>query len=270
MPDPVAARLAVGLVGYGAIGRVVVDALAQAPGIALVGAVVHEAHAAQIDAPALPIFTAIGQLLERRPGLVLECAGHAALHAHGAAVLEAGVDLLVASVGALADEALLDRLRVAAQRGAARITIPAGALAGLDALAAARLAGLDAVEYTGRKAPKAWRGTPAEQRIDLDRVDAATVFYEGSAREVALAFPQNANVVAAVALAGVGFERTRVRLMVDPGESRNCHVVRAHGAFGELETRVVAHTLASNPKTSMLAPWSLVRSVRNRVDCIAV
>jgi aspartate dehydrogenase len=265
-----ASPFAVGLVGYGAIGRIVADALGELPDVELVGAVVHPDHASQIESPPLPVFTRLDALLERRPQLVLECAGHAALHAHGPSVLEAGVDLLVASVGALADAALLDRLQAAAAQGRARITIPAGALAGLDALAAARMAGIDSVEYTGRKAPKAWRGTPAEERVDLDRIEAPTVFYEGTAREVALAFPQNANVVAAVALAGVGFERTRVRLMVDPGESRNCHVVRASGAFGELETRVVAHTLPANPKTSMLAPWSLVRAVRNRVATIAV
>src|SRR5690606_5682789 len=108
--------------------------------------------------------------------------------------------------------------------------------------------------------------TPAEERLDLDRVGAPIVFYEGTAREAALAFPQNANVVAAVALAGVGFERTHVRLMVDPGEPRNCHVVRARGAFGELETRVVAHTLPAHPKTSTHAadPTSASRLARRR------
>lgn len=110
-------------------------------------------------------------------------------------------------------------------------------------------------------------GTPAEQQVDLDAVDVPTLFYEGNAREAALAFPRNTNVVAAAALAGVGFERTRVRLIVDPTESRNCHIVRARGAFGELETRAVVHTLPTNAKTSALAPWSLVRS---RIDVIVV
>ncbi|HLT27617.1 MAG TPA: aspartate dehydrogenase [Zeimonas sp.] len=270
MTESLSSPLRVGLVGYGAIGRVVADALASSSGIELVGAVVRSARASQVGRPTLPLFTSVESLLDRSPRLVLECAGHAALHAHGPSMLEAGVDLLVASVGALADAALLERLQRAAGQGGARISIPAGALAGLDALAAARPAGLDEVEYIGRKAPKAWRGTPAEERLDLDRVGAPIVFYEGTAREAALAFPQNANVVAAVALAGVGFERTHVRLMVDPGEPRNCHVVRARGAFGELETRVVAHTLPANPKTSMLAPWSLVRAVRNRVETLVV
>lgn len=97
-------RLAVGLVGYGAIGRVVTDALAGVPGLALVGAIVHDPHARRTGGGALPFFSRIDQLLECRPRLVLECAGHAALRQHGISVLEAGIELLAASAGALADE----------------------------------------------------------------------------------------------------------------------------------------------------------------------
>jgi aspartate dehydrogenase len=96
------------------------------------------------------------------------------------------------------------------------------------------------------------------------------VFYEGSAREAALDFPQNANVVAAVALAGIGFDRTRVKLMVDPDSTGNRHLVTASGPFGEISTEVLARTLPDNPKTSMLAPYSLLRAVANQSDRLVI
>jgi aspartate dehydrogenase len=150
------------------------------------------------------------------------------------------------------------------------VLVPAGAIGGLDVLGAARMAGLERVDYTGRKAPKAWRGTRAERLVDLDGVTEAGVFFEGDARTTALEFPQNANVVAAVALAGIGFEKTRVRLMVDPAASSNRHRVEASGAFGQFAVDVTARTLPQNPKTSMLAPYSLLRALRNRADTIVV
>jgi aspartate dehydrogenase len=176
---------------------------------------------------------------------------------------------VIASVGALADAALEAEMRAAAS-GRARILIPSGAIGGLDVLGAAKLAGIERAHYVGRKAPRAWRGTAAETLVDLDRVAQAQVFFEGTAREAALRFPQNANVVAAVALAGLGFEKTRARLMVDPSVTTNQHAVTASGPFGEIQVQVAARTLPQNPKTSMLAPYSIVRSLRNLADAIAI
>jgi aspartate dehydrogenase len=267
------ARVGVALIGYGAIGRVVADALHKVDGLTLVGLLVREGSLQRLAAEAsegVVVTSRAEELLANAPQLVVECAGHAALHMHAEALLRGGADLLIASVGALADASLESRLARAAVAGGSRMLIPAGALAGLDALGAARLAGLDRVDYTGRKAPAAWRGTRAERVIDLDRVTTPTVFFEGSARQAALEYPQNANVVAAVAIAGLGFDRTRVRLIVDPGEARNQHGVSASGAFGELSTTVVAQTLSNNPKTSMLAPWSLVRTLQNLVAAVSV
>jgi aspartate dehydrogenase len=245
----------VGVIGYGAIGRTLVAALAPIRGIEVAGILVRGAKAGP---EGMPMVTDAAALLALGVEAVVECAGHGGLKAHGAAVLAGGVDLVVASVGALADRDLDARLRAAG----GRLVIPSGAVAGLDALGAAREAGLDSVDYVGRKPPQAWRGTPAEKLIDLDGVTEPAVFFESDARTAALTFPQNANVVAAVALAGLGFEATRVTLMVDPSVPNNQHQVTARGAFGEVSTHVIARTLPDNPKTSMLAPFSLVRALR--------
>lgn len=263
--------LRIGLIGFGAIGQTIADALRSEPGLVLVGVLGRERTVESIGAE-LPdgvrATARLSELLSLRPDVIIECAGHQALREYGATVLTSGIDLVVASVGALADAALEAELRAAAT--GARLLVPAGAIGGLDVLGAAKHAGLERIDYTGRKAPKAWRGTPAEKLVDLDRITEAQVFFEGDARTAALQFPQNANVVAAVALAGAGFERTRVRLVADPNVDANQHAVTAKGMFGEIRIEVTARTLPRNPKTSMLAPYSIVRTLRNLADGISV
>ena len=80
---------------------------------------------------------------------------------------------------------------------------------------------------------------------------------------VALDFPKNANVVAAVALAGIGFDRTEVELIADPTSHGNRHVVCAQGPFGQLVADVLARTFPENPKTSVLTPYSILRAMEN-------
>jgi aspartate dehydrogenase len=207
-------------------------------------------------------------LLTEKPNVVIEAAGHQALAQHGVAVLEAGIDLMVASVGALADALLLNQLSTAARSGGSSLLIAAGALGGLDALASAKWAGFSEVTYRSEKSPKAWQGTAAQQLVDLENVTASTVFFEGNAREAALMFPQNANVAAAVALAGAGFEKTTVQLCADPHARFNRHLVNAQGPFGSIAVQIEGRVLPQNPKTSMLAPLSLVEALVNRCRSI--
>src|SRR4051812_41727591 len=254
----------VALIGFGAIGTALAHAMRETehPIIGILGRV-SSFDALRKKVPAgVPVVTSANDLLALSPEIVVECAGHEALHVYGGDVLRARRTLVVSSVGALADQAIERSLRQAAATGG-RLVIPSGAMGGLDALGAARRAGLDEVLYTSRKAPPAWRGTKAETLLDLLSINTAQAFYEGSARQAALDFPQNANVVAAVALAGIGFERTRVRLIVDPDASGNRHVLEARGAFGEISTSVLSRTFPDNPKTSILTPYSLLRAIHN-------
>lgn len=257
----------VGIIGFGAIGGTLLRALRTEPPdtAEVVGVLVREGGVARARAalpPEVAVTSDVAAFLALGPQVVAECAGHAGLAAHGPRVLEAGCDLVVAAVGALADRDLEAALRAAAARGG-RIVIPAGAVGGLDALGAARRAGLERVRYVARKAPAAWVGTAAERTVDLAAVRDPVVVFAGTARAAALAFPQNANVVAAVALAGLGFERTEVTLMADPQATGNRHLVEAEGAFGSLSVAVEGRTLPDNPKTSLLAPYSLARAVLN-------
>ena len=202
--------------------------------------------------------------------LAVECGGHAAVTQHGEVCLDAGYDLLVASVGALADQSLYDRLVSAAQRNGRKLLIPAGAVAGMDGLAAARLAGIDRVRYTSRKLPLAWKGTHAEKLCDLASVKEATEFLRADARQAATLFPQNANVAATIALAGVGFERTEVSLNADPAAKGNTHLVEVEGPCGTMRIELSNKPFPDNPKTSMLAGLSLLRVIRNRSEALVV
>lgn len=259
------------MIGFGAIARTVIRLLRQEKNAVLQSVVVRDASVARVAGQVdVPVFSRMDAALALKPTLVLECAGHGGLGEHGCAVLNSGVDLLVASVGALAHPEIENRLREAAQAGRAQVLIPAGALGGLDALGAARYAGLEVVKYTSTKAVAAWRGTHAEKLVRLDSLDRATTFYTGNAREAAQLFPQNANVAAAVALAGCGFERTQVALTADPAATGNRHFIQACGVFGNIDVIVEGRVLPENPKTSMLAPMSMVRAIDSRVAALRI
>lgn len=268
-------QLRVALIGFGAIGRTLLHLMQVNPAqVTLVGIAKWTAPTSQ-DLSLVPARTPFvrtpADLAGLEAELVVECAGHEAVAQFGPQVLQHGCDLLIASVGALADRGLESILRLEARRSGARILIPSGALGGLDVLAAARLGGLDRVTYIGRKPLRAWSGTRAEHLINFDvQSTASTVVFEGTAREAAREFPQNANVTAAVAIAGLGFDLTRVQLIAAARQVGNEHRVQAQGAFGSFEIVVHGNALPDNPKTSMLTACSLARSLANLRDTVVL
>jgi aspartate dehydrogenase len=267
--------ISVGLIGGGGMAQDVVAALRGADasqGIQIVGALVRpgRSEAVRPRLRGIEIVEALDGLLARGPKIVAEVAGQGAVSEHGEAILRKGVDLLVISIGALADPDVLNGLKSAAQEGNSRILLPAGAIGGLDAIAAMRLGGLTAVRYRSRKPPVAWRGSPAEQVVDLGKLAQRTVLYKGNAGEAALRYPQNANVAAAVALAGLGFEATEVELVADPDAPGNVHEIEAEGAAGGFAIALQGKPSRANPKTSALAALSVVRALLNQTAMIVI
>lgn len=213
---------------------------------------------------------AVEDLIAARPDLVVECATHAAVRDSVPPLLAAGIDVVIVSIGALGAPATVAALEAAARRGGARATAVSGAIGGLDVLRAAALAGLTRVTYVGRKPPAAWTGTPAEAVVDLASLREATVFYDGNAADAARDYPKNTNVTAAVALAGVGFEKTRVRLVADPAAPGNSHELEAEGAFGDFRIVLNNKPLPQNPKTSWLAALSVEQAVLRHFSALKV
>jgi aspartate dehydrogenase len=216
------------------------------------------------------VVTDLASLLSDRPEAVAECASHTAVRDHGAAILAAGCDLVLISIGSLSDENLRSELEQAARRGNSRLVLPAGAVGGIDALVAAKLSGLESVTYIGRKPPKAWAGTAAEKLVELSALTKPTAFFEGNAREAARDYPFNANVAATLALAGIGFEQTKVRLVADPEVSRNVHEFVVRSACGDFSVKLEGRPSAANPKTSLMAGYSVARELINRAGAVVI
>jgi aspartate dehydrogenase len=256
----------IAFIGLGAIGRETLRCLAaSAERIEVLGALV--AHAGR-DRPC-PAFSSVRQLLDAKPDLVVECARQHVLREIGAPILGGGVSLVIASVGALADEGIHDALRSAAEAGGAQIFVPAGALAGIDALAAARHAGLASVRYTRRAPVSTWVKSGALSEGDARRIGRAHTLFEGTAREAALRYPKNANVAATIALAGIGFERTTVTLLADPSATSNVHVLEAEGEFGRFSAEICARPIAGSTSSAIVA-GSLARAVLSHTARLSV
>jgi aspartate dehydrogenase len=267
--------LHVSMIGCGAIGVGVMELLKSDPQVVFDVVIVPEN---KIDsatpvvhslAPRARIATRLDEQAGR-PDLLVECAGHEAIEEHILPALERGIPCMVVSVGALSTPGLAERLEEAARRGGTQVQLLSGAIGAIDALSAARIGGLDAVVYTGRKPPHAWKGTPAEERFALDALAEATVIFEGTARDAARLYPKNANVAATLSLAGLGMDRTQVRLIADPAVTENVHHVEARGAFGGFELTMRGKPLAANPKTSALTVFSVVRALGNRTHALAI
>ena len=251
----------VGLIGLGAIGGPVVAAVdgGDIPGVDLAAVLVLRPR------PTDPrrLVTSDPELFFAEPlDAVLECAGHQAVRDHGVRVLESGADLLMTSAGALTDSALLERLLRAAETGKARLVVPSAGIGALDILAGAAVGGLSAVTVTVRKDPLSWKGTEAEATHDLDRLSAPVILYEGPVREGARRYPQNVNISAAAALAGIGLDRTRLVIVADPGISTHVVEIEAEGAFGSFRFREDVVPTESNPKTGRLVAMAVIKSLR--------
>lgn len=255
----------VALIGYGAIARAVIQALIGDDQVRVSQILVRPERCGEVQSALPEGTTAISKIdaLNSNTDFVLECAGHDAVWHFGAKVLERGVDLGILSAGALARPDVLARVREASQTGHARLIVLPGAIGGIDALAAAGDS-LERVSYTARKPPLSWTGSPADATYNLAQIDSETAIFKGSARDAALQFPKNANVVATVALAGIGFEQTDVTLLADPKATGNSHQITASGPLFDFAFTTAGKALPDNPKTSALTALSAIRALRHR------
>lgn len=203
----------------------------------------------------------LNDLIGQGPGLVVECAGQQALKDVAERLLTAKIDVIGASIGALADRGFRERVHRAQRGSNARLILPAGAVGGLDLLAAAGLAGIERLTYTGRKPPRAWRGTSAEATIDLDTLASPHVIFEGSAEDAARAFPKNANVALAVGFSAAALDRTVVRLVADPEAPGNVHEIHLESQVAEMDVKVRAAPSQQNPKTSAIVGYSIANEI---------
>ena len=264
--------LRVGLIGYGSIGRRLGQAIVagEAGRCELAGVLVRNPDKVADDVSSRPpclVTDDAADFLATAMDMVVEVAGHDALKAYAEDVLRQGKDLLVISVGAFADPAFQLRVERTAHDYNRRLYIATGAIAGLDAIAAAAVGGLESVTHSVRKPPRGL--LPPEEAAEVEGSGEPRELYRGPAREAAVRFPENVNVAAAVSLAGLGLDRTTVRVVADPGVVRNTHEIEAWGEFGEL--RVLLQNIPSeNPKTGRLTAMSIIKALRNLTAPVVV
>ena len=263
----------IGLIGFGAIGRSIAATLIARtlPQIGLVCVLTRPGHQMQDASALLPgvrVTDNLKDFLDADPCTVVEAAGHESVHEYGETVLEAGCNLYILSSGALADDERRARLTAAAVRGGTWISIPGGALAGFDGLMSLKASGLESVTYVSTKPPRAWSGTVAAEEHDLENLGARRVLFEGTARQAALNYPRNANLAASVALAGLGLDKTWVRLVADPGVEGNSGVIIAKSRLAELEASLVGAADPINPKTSEITAYSIIAALENSENTI--
>jgi aspartate dehydrogenase len=255
--------LKVGLLGAGAIGQILGEALdAEASRAALVAIADQDRFRAENFAAQLkskPPVVEIEELV-RRSDLIIEAASQAALPEIVPRALRAQKDLMIMSVGGLLEH---EEWFEEAERQGCRIHVPSGAIAGLDGLRAAAMGRLTLVILTSRKPVAALRGAKyvTERRIDLDRLKEETVLFEGPPEEACRAFPATSNVAASLRLAAGKSVEIRVRVIAAPAGTENVHEIQAVGDFGRF--RIVLENVPSpaNPRTSRLAALSAVATL---------
>ena len=258
----------VGLLGCGAMGAQIAEAICDkkagdAVVVALFDQDVSKARSLAEKLPvSVPYFQDLdGFLSTPQLDMVLECASPTAAKLHAEAILEKGKDLLLMSSGALTDSELFQRLGEAAKRSASRFLVPSGALGGIDAIRAVRHQ-LEEVSLTTTKTPRALQGAPGFKEWESRDISQPQVIFEGSALEAVQLFPANVNVAATLSLAGVGPKKTKVKVIADPQSPGNVHEIVARGQFGVLNFRMELRPHEQNPRTSALAIFSAIETLR--------
>jgi aspartate dehydrogenase len=262
----------VGIVGLGTIGRALCEAIDRGEVRAQLVAVATRQH--ERAGPFLrglchqPPLVSLDELVSRSE-LVIEAATQEALETIAPCTLRQGKDLMVLSVGGLLDH---DDWVALARHTGSRIYVPSGAIVGLDGVKGATIGHITAVTMTTRKPPKALAGAlfVVEHRIDLESFTEATVIFEGSAREACRGFPANVNISAALSLAGIGADRTRLRILVDPQGTRNVHDIEVVGEFGRFSIHLENEPSETNPRTGKLTYLSTLAMLKTLVDPLKV
>lgn len=261
----------VGIVGCGAIGRGLVKAVESGKLSVRIAGVTSRTEETARDFLSTfrnpPPYLSLRELIAAAD-LIVEAAGGAVVPGLAEEVFAAGKDLMVISAGALLDH---PEIMEKSRRTGCRLYVPSGAIAGLDGIKSASVGEIQQVTMTTRKPPNGLEGAPylVQRGISLAGLTEEKEVFSGSAREACRGFPANVNVSAAVSLAGIGPDRTQIRILAVPGLPRNCHDIEIEGEFGRLHIHI-ENVPSENPKTGKLTVLSIIRSVQEVVDPVRI
>jgi aspartate dehydrogenase len=192
--------------------------------------------------------------------VVFEAASQQAVNQYAEMILKAGKDLVLMSVGSLFDEKFKNNLEKIAHEKKCKIYLPSGAICGIDGILSGSIDLIDEVTLVTTKPPKS---------LDKD-IDKRSVVFRGNARDAVKKYPQNLNVAASLSLAGIGFDETKVEIVVDPVTTRNSHKILAHGRFGRLRAEIENMPNPKNPKSSYMASLSAIATLKRIINPIQI
>jgi aspartate dehydrogenase len=257
----------IGILGVGAIGSVIARALDQKQIDAELVAVADQdrarAEALSAELTGRPAVVSLDEMIERSD-LAVEAASQAALTEFVPQALGRRRDMLILSVGGLLGQE--EWFGEAREKGC-RIYIPSGAIAGLDGVKSASMGRIARVLLTSRKPVAALRGSryAMERNLALDSLEEDTLIFEGLAEDAARAFPTTANVAASLRLAldPARSDAVRVQIIAVPGGTENVHEICVEGEFGRFTVKVENRPSTANPRTSQLAAFSAIATLKN-------
>lgn len=266
-------QIKVAIAGFGAIGFAVAEALdaGKLPGLELAAVSARDIAKAEgrmagfnRPVPVLP-FTDLAE----RADVVIECLPAAHFAALAESVLGAGKSLLPLSVGALLPRPELIDL---ARETGGTIVVPTGALLGLDAVRACAEGPVERVTLVTRKPPGGLAGAPhlVENDISVEGLNEPKLVFEGSARDGAKGFPANVNVAAALSLAGIGPDETRLQIWADPTVTRNTHTVEVEAEAARLTMTIENVPSEENPRTGKITALSVLATLRRMTGPLRV
>jgi aspartate dehydrogenase len=263
-------RVAIG--GFGAIGKVVARRIDLGiEGLALAAVAARDVALAEAAIAGLvrPVPVVPLARLWEDADVVVECAPAAVLRELAEPALGNGRIVMTLSCGALLDNFDLVDL---ARRNGGRILVPSGALLGLDAVIAAAEGGIVSVNMITRKPPEGLSGAPylVAHDIDVTGLTEPRRVFSGTAREAARGFPANVNVAAALALAGIGPDRTTIEIWADPTVTRNIHRIEVEAAAARLSMQIENVPSDDNPRTGRLTALSVIAALKKLVSPLAI
>ena len=206
------------------------------------------------------IARSMDELVNSGAELIFEAASINAAKEIALKALQNNKSIALMSIGALADESFKRKVEKEAKKRSLNIYLPSGAIGGLDAISSASLAEINSIELITTKPAKAL-GIEADKRKKV---------FEGSAKEAIELFPQNINVSITLSIAGIGAERTKVKIYADPKIDRNIHEIKANGDFGKIYLKFENIPAKENPKTSYLAALSAVALLKKIVRPVKI
>lgn len=194
--------------------------------------------------------------------VIIEAAGQDALKEYAPRCLQIS-NLLITSMGAFTEDSFFEELIKIAKKNQKRIYLSSGALPAVDWMSSVSISDVNYLSIIQSKPVRSWKGTPADDLIDLNSIKEKQCFFEGSARNAASIFKKSSNITAMLALSTIGLDETQVKLVADPNSDQMHTMVEFSSSAGSLKLDWYGAPSKLNPSTSADVPLAVVKFLRN-------